>query len=152
MILSTRNINILLICISQWKQGPHQGEKSLRTRQNVVIQILLDICKVSTGPLLSIHTFCSIQWFCYQTVKALIRLCICTVWSEPWLSAYDWRHILAGLGSYVVGTYWLCLSMAVLMSFTGMFLRSKKYTSIYVDMPFIQSYTDTVVFHRYVYM
>ena len=31
--------------------------------QNLQIQIILHICKVSR-PLLSIHTFCSIRWFC----------------------------------------------------------------------------------------
>ena len=44
--------------------------------QNAQIQVImiLHLHKVSTGPLLSIHIFCSIQWFYLRTVKALIRL------------------------------------------------------------------------------
>ena len=49
--------------------------------------------KVSSEPLLSIHTFCSIQWFCSQTVKALIRMRIRAVWSGPSLSAHAWRRV-----------------------------------------------------------
>ena len=43
---------------------------------------------VSYGPLLSILAFCSVQWFCQRTVKALIRLRGCTGWSGHLLSAY----------------------------------------------------------------
>ena len=32
--------------------------------QNAKIQIILHMRKVSSEPLLSIHTFCTSQWFC----------------------------------------------------------------------------------------
>ena len=43
------------------------------------IQITLRMRKISSGPLLSIYTICSIQRICKRKVKALIRLrgCIC---------------------------------------------------------------------------
>ena len=37
-------------------------------------QIILRMRKVSSGPLLSINTFCYMQWSCWRTVKALSRL------------------------------------------------------------------------------
>ena len=43
---------------------------------------------VSSGPLLSIHTFFSMQCFCKRTRKAVIRLRGCAGWSGPSLSAY----------------------------------------------------------------
>ena len=41
-----------------------QRKSAFEHAQNVQIQIILGICKVSSRPLLYIHTFCSIQWFC----------------------------------------------------------------------------------------
>ena len=61
------------------------------------IPIILCMHKVSPGPLLSSDTFYSIQWFWQQTVKALIRLCICTlIWA---FAVQAWRHIFAWLNS-----------------------------------------------------
>ena len=37
---------------------------ALEHAQNAQIQIILRMLKVSSGPLLSINTFCTIQWFC----------------------------------------------------------------------------------------
>ena len=47
---------------------------SEKVPSNMRSQIILRMRKVSSGLLLSIHTFCSIQWFCLRTVKVLIRL------------------------------------------------------------------------------
>ena len=56
---------------------------------NLRVHMILRMRKVSSGPLLSSHTFFSIQWFYYRTVKALIRLRGCAGWSGPLLSAYS---------------------------------------------------------------
>ena len=45
-----------------------------------------------------IHSECSIQWLCWRTVKALIRLRGCAGWSGPSLSAYTRRHVFAWRG------------------------------------------------------
>ena len=37
---------------------------AFKQAQNKQIQIILHMPKVPSRPLLSIHTFCSIQWFC----------------------------------------------------------------------------------------
>ena len=66
-------------CISRIN-GPRQAKKSdFEHAQNVQIQIILHMSKISTRPLLSIHTFCSIQRLCLRTVKPLIRLRGCAV-------------------------------------------------------------------------
>ena len=57
--------------------------------------------KISCGLLLSIHIFCSIQWFCYQTVKALIRLCRLAGWSGPLLPMYIWKHFCRSWPSWL---------------------------------------------------
>ena len=67
--------------------GPYQTKKCLWTWQYTQIQIILRMRKVSSGPLLSIHTFCSRHWFCKRTVKILIDCVECTGWSGPALSA-----------------------------------------------------------------
>ena len=69
---------------------PRQAKKCLRAHdaQNVRIHIILQVCKVSSGPLLSINTFYSIQWFWQRTTEALIRLRFGAVWSRPSLSAH----------------------------------------------------------------
>ena len=41
--------------------------------QNAQIKTILLMHKVLSRPLLSSYTFCSLQWFCWQTVKA--RMC-----------------------------------------------------------------------------
>ena len=51
------------------------------------------MCKVSSKYLLSIDTFCSVQWYCYRMAKALIRLHGCADWFGPSLSASAWRHV-----------------------------------------------------------
>ena len=53
---------------------------------------------ISSGPLLSIQTFCSIQWFCLRTLKALIRLREGAGWSGPSLFAYARRPVFAQRG------------------------------------------------------
>ena len=43
----------------------HVKQKSaFEHAQNVHIQIIPHMHKLSSGPLLSIDTFCNIQWFC----------------------------------------------------------------------------------------
>ena len=58
------------------------------------------ISAISSGQVLSIETFYSIQWFCLRTAKALIRLRGCAGWSGPSLSAYVQRHVFAWRGLY----------------------------------------------------
>ena len=58
--LSPQDSSVYLMWLYQighvkWKSAFEHG-------QNVQIQIILHMCKVSSEPLLSIHTFCSIQW------------------------------------------------------------------------------------------
>ena len=62
------------------------------------------IRKVSSGSLLSIHTFWSIlfQWLFKRTVKILIRLCGWAGWSAPSL-AYARRHVFAWCGPRYTG-------------------------------------------------
>ena len=60
--------------------------------QNAQIQTILYMRKVSIGHLLSIYTFCSIQWLCLRIVKAFIRLRECAGWSGPSLSKYTFSH------------------------------------------------------------
>ena len=55
--------------------GPCQAKTCLQTSEkNEQIQIILHLHKVSSGPLLSIHTFCRTQQLYSWTVKSLIRL------------------------------------------------------------------------------
>ena len=70
--------------------------------QNVWIQIIMRMIKVSSGPLFFMHAFYSIQYFCWRTVKALIRLRACASWSGPLLYAYARRHIFAWCNPYQV--------------------------------------------------
>ena len=44
--------------------GRVKRKSAFEHTQNAQIQIILSMHKVSSGPLLSIYTFCSIQWFC----------------------------------------------------------------------------------------
>ena len=53
------------------------------------------ICAYSSFCACAKLCFRSIQWFCSRTVKALIRLRKCAVWSEPSLSACARRHVFA---------------------------------------------------------
>ena len=76
----------------------HQAKSVFKHMQNAHVQIILRMRKVSSGPFLSFHTFCCIQWFCYRTVKALFRLRGCAGWSGPSLSAYARRHVFAWRG------------------------------------------------------
>ena len=79
-------------------------QNCLEYAQNVRIHIILHMPNVSSGHLLSIETFCSIQWFCLWTVKAWIRLHRCAVWSGlhcPHIPALARRHIYARRGPYV---------------------------------------------------
>ena len=65
-------------------------------------QTILCMGKALSGPLLSIHTFCSIQWFYQRTVLALISRCRCTGWSGSSLSTYTWRHVFTWCCPYIV--------------------------------------------------
>ena len=52
----------------------HQmGRVKWKSAQNVQIQIILCMCKVSSGPR-SNHTFCSIQWFCTRVLQKVLSL------------------------------------------------------------------------------
>ena len=44
-------------------------ESAFEYAQNAQIQIILRMCKVPSGSLLSIITFCSIQQFCWRTIR-----------------------------------------------------------------------------------
>ena len=77
-----------------------KAENCLRVCAKFRTHIILRMHKVSSGHSLPIHTFCSVQWFCYRTVKALIRLHGRAGWSEPSLSAYARRHVFAHRGPY----------------------------------------------------
>ena len=68
----------------------------LEHAQNVRIHIIQRMSKISSGPLLSNHTFYSIQWFC--EVKALIRQGGCAGCSGPPLSAHAQRYVFAWHG------------------------------------------------------
>ena len=101
-----KKVDLVLLSLFMYTNGLYGPLAHIKRKnvfkhiQNVQIQIILHMCKVSSGPLLSIHTFCSIQQCCYQTVKALIRLHKYAGWSGPSLSAYT-RHILACYNPYV---------------------------------------------------
>ena len=64
----------------------YQAKTCLQTCAKCRFRSSCPMPKISSGPLISIYTFCSIQWFCKQTVKALIRLHGCAGWSGPSLS------------------------------------------------------------------
>ena len=87
---SSAEKKVKLITFPSWVQS--NKKSALEHFQNAEIQIILGMCKVSFGPLLSIHTFCSVQWICKQTVMALIRLCRWAEWPGPLLSAHARRH------------------------------------------------------------
>ena len=70
--------------------GPRQAKIAFEHAQNA--QNTLRMRMVSSGPLLSIHISCSIQWLCKRKVKVLIRLRSCAVWSGPSLSAHAKTH------------------------------------------------------------
>ena len=70
------------------------------------IQINLHMYKVSSRPLFSIyiHVFCSIQWFCLRTVKALIRLRrYILAWCGPYhytSGILVWQKVCRGVYSF----------------------------------------------------
>ena len=70
--------------------------------QKVQVHIILHMCKVLFRHLLSTGIFYSIQWFCLQTAKTLIRLCRWAGWSGSSLSSYTWRHVFTWPGPYVL--------------------------------------------------
>ena len=76
--------------------GRAKRKSAFEHAQNGRIHIMLHMRKVSSGNLLSTETFYSIQWFCLRTVKALIRLRVCTGWSGPSLSAFYRRRVSHG--------------------------------------------------------
>ena len=80
--------------ISSQQYGSRQA-KSVFHAQNMRIHIILRMRKISSGSLLSIDTFYSIQWFWKRTAKVLIRLHGCAGWSGPSLSTYAQRHVIA---------------------------------------------------------
>ena len=66
--------------------GRVKRKSAFKHAQNVRIHIILHMRRVSSGHLLSIETFYSNQWFYKLTIKALIRLRGCAVWSGTLLS------------------------------------------------------------------
>ena len=59
----------------QMTNGPRQAKMCLRACAKCTYSDSSHPCaKSHTGDLFSIHTFCSVQWVCWQTAKALIRL------------------------------------------------------------------------------
>ena len=58
------------------------------------------MCKVPSGPLLSIQMLCCIQWFRSLTVNVLPRLRGCARWYVPLLSVYFRRHVFAWRGHF----------------------------------------------------
>ena len=78
---------------SVWAASSKKVRASMRKMHE---QIILRMRKVLSGSLHSIHTFCSIQWFCYRTVKTLIRLRGSAGLSGPSLSAYAQIHVSHG--------------------------------------------------------
>ena len=81
-----------------------QRKSAFEHAQNSQLQIILRIRKETKGTF-SIPTFCtcSVQWFCQQTVNALIRLCDCAGWSGPSLSANARKNVFAWRGPFYVG-------------------------------------------------
>ena len=61
--------------------------------------------EVPSGRLLSVDTFCSVQWFWQRTAKALIRLRGCASRSGPSLSAFARRHVFVWRGPYMPHFY-----------------------------------------------
>ena len=47
-----------------YQVGHVEWKSAFEYVQNAQIQIIMCMPKVLSGPLLSIHTFCSIQWVC----------------------------------------------------------------------------------------
>ena len=66
--------------------------------QNGQNQIIEQMRKMSSRPLLSSHTSCRVLWFFKRRAKGLIRLCGCAGWSGLPLSAYTQRHVFAWRG------------------------------------------------------
>ena len=75
--------------------GPCKAKKCLRTCAKCAGKSSCPCAKYHPGPLLSIHTFCSVYWFYKRTAKALISLRRCAGWSGPSLSEYARRHVSA---------------------------------------------------------
>ena len=71
--------------------------------------------KVSSGPLLSIDTFYSIQWFWQRTAKTLIRLRMRAFWSGPSLSAHALGTFSLGAARIICSFFlsWKCLTFQV---------------------------------------
>ena len=91
---------ILLDLQITWEIWASSSEKILSHVQNACIQITLRMRKVSYGLLLSVYTFCSIQWFCQRTVKALISLRGCAGISGLSLSAHARKYVFAWRSRY----------------------------------------------------
>ena len=108
---STRNPRIIPLmpkdCIWKINKRAASSEKNaFEQAQDAQIQIFLHMCKVSSGPLLSIHTrtFCNIQWFSSRTGRALIRLRGCAGWYGPSLCGYAQRYVFEWRGQNNVKT------------------------------------------------
>ena len=74
--------------------------------------------KVSSGPLLSIDTFHSVQWFWQGTAIALIRLRGCSSWSGLSLSTYARRHIFAWRDPFSVWAWGAKITACLISAFT----------------------------------
>ena len=56
------------------RMGSAMRKRTFEHAQDMQIHIILHVREVTSGPLLSIETFCSIRWFWQRTAKALIRM------------------------------------------------------------------------------
>ena len=99
----------LYVCqsVQRLPHGPRQAKNCLQTYHCQTCAKCTDSVHPARAqsiirPLLSIHTFCSIQWIYQRTVKALIRLRGCAGWSGPSLSACARRHIIAWRGQSIL--------------------------------------------------
>ena len=98
-------------------------KSAFRYAKNAQIQIILLMRTVSSGLLLFIGIFYNTQWFLQRAAKALIRLCIRTVWSGPSLSAYAWRHVFDRRGPYIIFFFILYAPFIILCRPVGCLYR-----------------------------
>ena len=108
LLLNKSSSNRLMGCIKQKSSFEHV--------QNTEIQINLHICKVSSGPLLSIHTFCCSRWFCQWTVKLLIRIWGCTGWSEWAISVHICLETHFRMAPPILWMFWILKRYKILIS------------------------------------
>ena len=79
----------------------NKSKVSICSMQTVINQISQRICIIWSGLSLFVYIFYTIQPFCKQTRKALIRLCKCTIWSGPSLIALGFNNTSTLVGHFV---------------------------------------------------